>query len=104
GLNSPFMKSNQVAERVRASIEEGMALGKDLVESKKIKEKDLEWIKVKSTPAVFVDGRRFNNPRHKKAWQQILKFHAPKKKQPKTAQSKPAPSDKTVSKQGKKKK
>ncbi|MHC4445823.1 MAG: vitamin K epoxide reductase family protein [Planctomycetota bacterium] len=91
------MNSNQVKKRVRDSVEEGINLGRELLESKALTEKkrksleeDLEWIKVNSTPAVFVDGRRFYNPRHTETWKQILRFPAPKPKQPPTAKSKPA--------------
>jgi len=73
------MNSQEVKDLVVASIEEGMTLGDDLLKAGTIKESDHKWIKVNSTPAVFIDGKRMNSWGHITAWKRILMAPPPKK-------------------------
>jgi protein-disulfide isomerase len=92
------MNSDEVRQRVKASIDEGINLGQDLLGAKELTEKkrktlkdDLEWVKVNSTPAVFIDGKRLNNPRHVSTWKNILRLPSPQQmKRPRAPQSRPS--------------
>ncbi|UCD30404.1 MAG: thioredoxin domain-containing protein [Planctomycetota bacterium] len=98
------MHSKEVKERIRSSVEEGMHLGEDLVKAGRIKKDELEFIKVNSTPAIFVDGKRLYSPRHPKTWYQIMRLPPPKKKPPQSSSTRPKSSTTTSKPSGAKSK
>ncbi len=63
--------------RVQADIAEGVALGEDLVKQEKLTEDDRAFLKVDSTPSVYIDGKRLYTMHHFKTWQWILASPAP---------------------------
>jgi len=78
GLNeSDFvtaMNNPATLAAVQADVEDGFNLGKDLVTAGTITEDQRDFIKVESTPAIFVDGKRLWTPTHVKTWNQILGY------------------------------
>jgi protein-disulfide isomerase/uncharacterized membrane protein len=62
------MASDKALERIKANIEEGATLGKGV-----LSEDDYDLVRVDSTPAVFVDGKRVWRMHKKRAmWQAML--------------------------------
>ena len=72
GLNAEAfaqaMDSPEAHERIQADLEEGEKIGSNLPAGQ------YEWIKVSSTPAVFVNNRRLRNPQSAKTWQTIFRI------------------------------
>jgi len=66
------MDSPEVARRIRQSIEAGDRLGLELVEAKVLTEPQRDLVRVTSTPAVYVDGKRLASPRHARTWRTIF--------------------------------
>jgi hypothetical protein len=84
------MNGEQAKARVKADIEEGANLGKDLVAKGAIKEAQREWISVDSAPSVFVDGKRLYVFEQMATWDKILGFVArPRQAGPTTAPAGP---------------
>ncbi len=83
------MNSPEVGRRIRESIEAGDRLGLELVESKVLTEQQRDMVRVTSTPAVYVDGKRLASPRHARTWRTI--FEGPRGGgPPATAPARPA--------------
>lgn len=70
------MDSEEAADRIAADVLEGETLGMKIVEDPQKatggKETDPAVVKVDSTPAIFVDGKKVRSTHHKKMWQMIL--------------------------------
>lgn len=66
------MNGEDALARVKRDIEDGVNLGRD-----QVPEEEREWIKVNSTPSVFVNGKRLQNPGFTRAWRNILRIPPP---------------------------
>lgn len=71
------MNGPEALANVKADIEEGVALGNDLVQQGLISKEEQEAIKVDSTPTIFIDGRRLQSAQHVRTWQNILGMPPP---------------------------
>lgn len=70
------MNSQEAADRIAADVLEGETLGMKIVEDPQKatggKETDPAVVKVDSTPAIYVDGKKVRSTHHKKMWTMIL--------------------------------
>lgn len=67
------MNGDEVLARIKRDAEEGANLGRDQVD-----EKELEYVKVNSTPSLFIDGKRIPNPGYVNTWKSILRMSPPR--------------------------
>lgn len=76
GLNADrfaqTMNGEEALRRIQADLAEAAQFGSDLFNAKKISKEDYEFMKVSSTPSMFIDGKKLSSPGHYKAWEQIL--------------------------------
>ena len=71
------MNSEEAANRIAADAREGEELDRNIIEDplKNMpggKSTPPEVVKVDSTPAIYIDGKKLRNPAHKETWRQIL--------------------------------
>jgi protein-disulfide isomerase len=70
------MQDPALLEQIQASVAEGDQIGMDLLEAGEIDEETREAIKVGSTPAVFINGKRLKSTRHTATWLRIFRQSA----------------------------
>jgi uncharacterized membrane protein len=85
------MKSDEAMRRILADVEEGAALGKDLVDAGHLDESEREFLKVDSTPSVYFNNKKMVTLHHIHTWQSIMAQPPPQAAAPGAAPRPAAP-------------